>query len=97
MWLGDSDSYSNPNLEGSQKFSIKKEKENSEDGMKSFELCSNPHNFSGNYLMGKKMFKDVTIKQFWSNFERIGALHFNRIFFRTIKPMNGHCRLRQPH
>lgn len=57
MWKGDSDSYSNPNLETSQKFSIKKEKDNSEDGMKSFELCSNPHNFPGKYSVYMKKMK----------------------------------------
>lgn len=47
---GDSDSYSNANLEGDQSFSIKKEKDSSDDGIKSFELCSNSHHFPGNPL-----------------------------------------------
>lgn len=49
LFLGDSDSYSNANLEAEQTFSIKKEKEGSDDGMKSFELCSNSHHFPGNF------------------------------------------------
>lgn len=65
MCQGDSDSYSNPNLETSQKFSIKKEKDNSEDGMKSFELCSNPHNFPGNYSVYMKM------KKYAKNFAQV--------------------------
>lgn len=51
IFLGDSDSYSNANLDADQNFSIKKEKENSEDGIKSFELCANAHHFPGNYLI----------------------------------------------
>lgn len=47
---GDSDSYSNANLDVDQTFPIKKEKESSEDGIKSFELCANSHHFPGNYL-----------------------------------------------
>lgn len=48
--IGDSDSYSNANIDSDQNYGIKKEKENSEDGMKAFDLCSNAHNFSGNYF-----------------------------------------------
>lgn len=51
LFKGDSDSYSNANLEVDQTFSIKKEKDNSDDGIKSFELCSNSHHFPGNYLI----------------------------------------------
>lgn len=72
MRQGDSDSYSNPNLDASQKFSIKKEKENSEDGMKSFELCSNPHNFPGNYkkrMTFRQSFERMSIKSLWNQFK----------------------------
>lgn len=55
VFTGDSDSYSNANLEADQTFSIKKEKENSDDGIKSFELYSNSHHFPGNYLITRIM------------------------------------------
>lgn len=43
-------------MDTDQNYGIKKEKENSEDGLKTFDLCTNPHNFSGNCYFSKFFF-----------------------------------------
>ncbi|XP_055322056.1 LIM homeobox transcription factor 1-beta isoform X3 [Sitodiplosis mosellana] len=68
----DSDSYSNVNLDADQTFPIKKEKENSEDGIKSFELCANSHHFPAENFNGTDDIQDNAVMGLaYSTFQRI--------------------------